>query len=126
MRLFISLFLISFSAFATTWDDLVPGQKYKLTQTFQLPQTERSGSLLDFTKGDEVELKTAESVSPPGVSLMLYTFNYKNCPGPLMTTEMEIIPIKGTSVEAGVTLESGCELTVYIETHDIYSQSLFE
>ena len=128
MRLFLILFLITFNAFAVSWETLRPYEDYKLTQSFQLPQSERSGSMLDFMKGEEVYLKEIMPLAIPcGFSMMLYIFDYKNCPGSQMTTELEIVPVQGTSpvVKAGAYLEK-CELNVYIEMKDYYSQSLFE
>ncbi len=126
MRFVIFLALISTQAFATDWYDLVEKNTYKLAQSFQLTQLERSGSKLEITKGEEVELKEAISLSP--VNVVLYVFNYKNCPGPAMKTDMEIIPVQGTSpvVEIGAQLEEQCELNVYIETKDLMSKSIFE
>jgi len=62
------------------------------------------------------------------VNVMLYIFDYKNCPGPAMKTDMEIIPVNGTSpvVEIGAQLEENCELNIYIENKDLMSTSLFE
>lgn len=128
MRTFIILFLFSFSAFATSWEQLRPGNDYKLSQSFQLPQDERSGSLIDFMKGDDVTLNEIVPLAiPGGFNMMLYIFDYKNCPGMEMTTDIEIVPVQGTSpvVKAGTLLEN-CELKVYIELKDYYSQSLFE
>lgn len=127
MRLFLFVFLISFSALATSWENLEVGSTYKLTQSFQLPQTERSGSLMDFMKGEQVTLNEIVPIYV-GYSLMLYVFDYKNCPGKEMAANMEIIPVEGTNplVEAGALLNKNCELNVYIETKDYYSKSLFE
>lgn len=128
MRLFLLLALVSFSAFATDWSDLEVGSTYKLTQSFELKQNERSGSILEVQKGDAVELKALIPLSIPGASLALYIFDLKSCPGPQMTTEQEIIPVHGTSplVEVGVLLDTDCELNVYLELKDYYSNSIFE
>lgn len=127
MRLFLLLTLFSFSAFATNWEDLTPGRYYKLNQSFQLPQLERSGSLLDFSKGDQHFLKEIVPINVPGFTLMLYVFKYSDCPGTAMATDMEIIEVDGTRpvVKVGTQLEA-CELNMYIEIKDYYSKSLFE
>ncbi len=126
MRLFFILLVISFNALAVDWTELEDGTEYKITQDFQLSQIERSGSKLEISRGDKVALK--ETVALTAVSVMLYIFDYKNCPGPAMTTEMEIIPVQGTSpvVEIGAQLEEKCELHIYIENKDLMSNSLFE
>ncbi len=126
MRLFLLLLVLSFNALAVEWTELEDGTQYKITQNFQLSQFERSGSKLDISRGDKVELK--ESVALSMINVMLYIFDYKNCPGEAMTTEMEIIPVLLTSpvVEIGAQLEEKCELHIYIENKDLMSNSLFE
>lgn len=125
MRLFIGLMLISFNLFATEWNDLEIKQKYKLLQSFQLPQVERSGSLIDLVAGEEVVLN--EIVGLDMINVVLLRFDYKNCSGPEMKTEMEIIPVKNTSpvVEIGAQLEN-CTLEIFIENKDLMSNSFFE
>lgn len=127
MRLFFLGLLIAFNAFATDWSDLEVGQSYKLNQSFQLKQLERSGSLLDFSKGDELTLTALIPLSIPGASLALYIFDFKNCPGREMKTDMDIIPVNNTSplVEVGAQVEE-CELNVFLELKDYYSASLFQ
>ncbi len=125
MRLFIGLLLISFNLLASDWTDLEEKQKYILTQSFQLPQLERSGSFMEFTAGDEVVL--SEIIGLDTINVVLFKFNYKKCPGPEMKTEMEIIPVKNTSpvVEVGAQLEN-CSLEIFIETKDLMRASFFE
>ena len=117
--------LVSFNLFATEWNDLEIKQKYKLTQSFQLPQVERSGSLVDLMAGEEVVLN--EIVGLDMINVVLLRFEYKNCPGLAMKTEMEIIPVKNTSpvVEIGAQLEN-CTLEIFIENKDLMSNSFFE
>ena len=127
MRTILLSVIFSFSAVAANWTDLVEGKSYKLNQSFQLPQLERSRSLLDFSKGEIFLLKEIVPLSLPGASLALYIFDYKNCPGTEMATDMEIIPVTGSRplVEVGAKVED-CEINMYIETKDQYSKSLFE
>lgn len=127
MRLFLLLSLISFSAFATTWEELAPGRYYKLNQSFQLPQLERSGSLLDFTKGEQHFLREIVPLPMPGFPMLVYVFKYTDCPGTAMATDIEIVEVEGTSpvVKVGTQLEA-CEIHMYIEAKDYYSKSLFE
>ncbi len=126
MPLLLILSLVSFKVLATDWMDLVNGKAYKINQDFQLTQKERSGSKLDISKGDTAQL--TKSVGLPSIGIMLYIFDYKNCPGIAMTTEMEIIPVQETSpmIEIGAQLEENCELHIYIENKDLMSKSLFE
>ena len=126
MRLVLSLMLLSFPIFATTWNDLEISSKYKINQAFQLPQMERSHSLLDVSVGDEVILK--EVVGLDVINVALYRFEYKKCPGTAMKTEMEIIPVKNTTpvVEVGAQLELECMLEIFIENKDTLTESFFE
>lgn len=126
MRLFIGLFLLSFHVMSATWTDLEEDKTYQLNQEFTLPQTIRSGSLQHFMKGEKFKLK--EMTSLGSLRLMVYTFQYMNCPGKEMQTELEIIPVQGSNpmVEVGAQLKTDCELEVYVETRDLTYNSLFE
>jgi hypothetical protein len=125
MRFLAILVLFSFNAFAVDWSELEIAQNYKLKQSFGLPQTERSGSIQDFLVGDDLVL--TDIVPLDMINVIIYEFDYKKCPGPAMKTDMEIIPVHGSSpvVEIGAQLEN-CTLSIYIETKDISSQSFIE
>lgn len=127
MRLFLLGLIVSLNVFATDWSDLEVGQSYKLNQSFQLKQLERSGSFLDFNKGDELTLNALIPLAIPGVSLALYIFDFKNCPGPELKTDIDIVPVNNTNplVEVGAQVEE-CELNVFLEMKDYYSASLFQ
>lgn len=122
------MLLVSTSVFATEWADLELGSSYKLAQSFQLKQLERSGSSVNVEAGQVVVLRDRVPVAVPGFPLYLYVFDYKSCPGPAMKTDQEIIPVNNTSplVEVGVELEEGCVLNVFLESKDYYTNSLFE
>lgn len=125
MRLFVGLMLLSFSLWAAEWNDLEVSNNYKLTQNFQLPQLERSYSLLDLTAGEEFVLK--DIIGLDMINVSLYQFEYKNCPGPELKTDMEIIPVKDTApvVEVGAQVEK-CVLEIFIENKDVLTNSFFE
>lgn len=127
MRLFITCFFLTLSAFAANWSDLEAGKTYTLTQPFQLKQLERSRSLLDFSTGDELVLKEIAPLTIPGAVMNLYIFDVPNCPGEDLETDMEIIPVKGTTplVEVGAYVVE-CELNIYLELKDYYFKSIFE
>jgi hypothetical protein len=126
MRLFIGLALMSFNLFAATWNDLEINQNYQINQSFQLPQLERGHSLLDINAGEKFILK--EVIGLDMINVSLYRFNYKNCPGSAMKTEMEIIPVKNTTpvVEVGAQLELECMLEIFIENKDVLTESFFD
>ena len=126
MRLFIGLMLVSLNLFAANWSELEEKTQYKLTQSFQLPQIERSGALLDLMKGEKFVLSQITGLDMIHVSL--FVFEYKNCPGQSMKTDMEIIPVNNTSpvVEIGAQVTVGCKLEIFIENKDLISNSFFE
>lgn len=125
MKSFIALALISFNAFAINWNDLTEGKSYRTAQKFSLKQTERSHSMFDVPRGQRVTLKEIVPLSSAPVAL--YVFDYKNCPGPALSTIMEIITVERTRpvVEIGAQLDN-CELNIYVETKDLGARALFE
>lgn len=123
MRFFILLAsLFAFSAHAGIWNELEINQNYLLGQSFELPALEGDVSSVKFSAGEEATLK--DIVPLEMINVMLYIFDYKNCPGQNIKTDMEIIPVH--NVEIGALLEKGCQLEIYIETRDIFSESLFK
>jgi hypothetical protein len=125
MKTFLFLAFISLNAFAAYWNDLEEGKTYRTTQKFSLTQTERSHSLFEVQRGQRVSLKEIMPLSSAPV--VLYVFDYKNCPGPAMSTIMEIIAVERTRpvVEIGAQLDN-CELNIYVETKDLGAKALFE
>jgi hypothetical protein len=125
MRLFIGLILVSFNLLAADWIDLETQQKYTLTQSFQLPQIERSSSLIEIMQGDEVVLN--EIIGLDMIKVTLFKYNYLNCPGMDLKTGMEIIAVNNSPrmVEVGALLEK-CSLEIYIENRDLMTNSFFE
>ena len=127
MRLFIALMLVSFNLFATVeWSDLELDQNLKITQSFQLKQKIASASLVDIMKGQKFVL--TDIIGLDMINVTLFQFEYKNCPGPQMKTDMEIIPVNNTSpvVEIGAQLIEKCTLEIFIETKDLMTSSFFE
>ncbi|MFL5786387.1 MAG: hypothetical protein ACJ76H_17340 [Bacteriovoracaceae bacterium] len=125
MRLFILLSLISVQAFALDWFDMDTDSEYTIQQNLSLHQKERSGSILEISKGEKFVLKDKVGM---GMGLALFNFAYENCPGQQMETEVEEIFVDGTTpvIEVGAMVASGCELWVYVDLHDFWTKSLFE
>jgi hypothetical protein len=126
MRLFLGLCLLSFQLQAVSWNDLEISNQYKINQQLQLRQIERSGSMLEISAQESFSLK--EVIGLDMINVSLYRLQYKNCPGPAMKTEMEIIAVKNTApvVEVGAQLEENCMLEIFIENRDLMTDSLFE
>ncbi len=125
MRIFLIGMIISLNVFAAQWADLEEGTTYTLGQTFQLPQLgERSVSSLDFMKGEKFTLKEIMPL-PIGFPVTAFIFNYNNCPGSSLKTDLELVTVEGNGVIVGAAMEE-CELSVYVEGQDYYTNSLFE
>ncbi len=126
MRLLLGLSLLTLNLQAATWNDLEVSQQYKITQQISLKQMERSGSLLEILPNETFVLK--EVIGLDMINVVLYRLKYKNCPGPELKTEMEIISVKNTTpvVEVGTQIEENCMLEIFLETKDLRSESLFE
>jgi hypothetical protein len=126
MRLFLGLCLLSFQLQAVSWNDLEISNQYKINQQLQLRQIERSGSMLEISAQESFSLK--EVIGLDMINVSLYRLQYKNCPGPAMKTEMEIIAVKNTApvVEVGAQLELECMLEIFIENKDTLTESFFE
>lgn len=128
MRAWIAvIFLFSFNLLASEWAHLEIGRTYKLNQSFELPiMGERSRPSLSLLKNEKFKLKDIMGLDMLRVSL--FSFEFLNCPGYQLKTDMEIIPVKSTSpvVEVGAQLEINCKLEVFIENKDLMTKSLFE
>jgi len=129
MRLFIALMFISFNLFAAqtvVWNDLELEQPVKITQSIRLKQLQRAGTYLDIILGQNFVLR--DIIGLDSVKVVMFKFDYKNCPGHQMVTDMEIIPVKNTSpvVEIGAQLTENCKLEIFIETKDLMTTSFFE
>jgi hypothetical protein len=123
---FLIFFMLAFNLHAASWSELEVGEVYTLGQSFQLRQIERSNASQDFTAGERFSL--SDRVNLGHIKVSLFIFDYLNCPGSQMRTEMEIIAVKDTSpvVEVGAQLEKNCKLELFLENRDIRSRSIFE
>ncbi len=119
MRLFLLLALMSFNAFAIPWADLENYDTYTLQQEFELKQKERSGSMIVFPKG--TKLRLFEKTGAMGMAL--FKMVWIGCPGNDMETEMEIVKVKPSSAEIGVVAMPRCELWIYLESKDYWTES---
>lgn len=127
MRLFLFGLILSSSVFGFEWGELEQDQTYQLTQSLQLSQKEKSQSILVINKGEQFELEEIVPLEIPGAPLMLYIFNYINCPGTEIESDLEIIAVTATkpSVEIGAEVQR-CKLNIYLEFKDVFTKSLFQ
>lgn len=121
----MAFMLLSLNVFAVEWNNLEINKSYRLTQSFQLTQTERSHSKLDVSKGQELNL--VDIIPLDMINVILFKFRYADCPGPAMLTDMEIIPVQETKpvVEVGAQLKN-CHLELFLETKDYMSPSFLD
>ncbi|MGE3609652.1 MAG: hypothetical protein AB7I27_08705 [Bacteriovoracaceae bacterium] len=129
MKLFILAFGLSFAALASNWSELEIGETYKLTQNFQLPILERSHSIMDFSKGDELYLKDKVVLPIPGHTMIKFIFAYPSCPGPQIQSDTVVVKVDGTAapvVRTVIGLEENCELAFYLEGIYFNRESIFE
>lgn len=125
MYLIIGMILTSLNSFAVDWSELEVNQGYKLVQNLTLKQDERSSSMIELMKGEPFTL--ADITPLEMINVTMFGFQYQNCPGREMTSQMEIIKVEGTEpyVEVGALLERECVLEIYIENKDLLTKSLF-
>lgn len=123
MRTFLALALLglSLNSFAMEWSDLESGMTYKLTQNLSLPQ-KLNRAILELPPGEPFRYKSVIG----GAGLAIFSFDYLNCPGEQMETEVEVIPVKNYPVEIGAMVAEGCELWVFVELKDYYTPAIFE
>ena len=126
MRSLLVLFVLVFSSqvLASSWNDLEIGETYTLNQEIVLVSNSPSESSFHIPAG--TKLSHSDLIPLDMISVMLYLFKLPKCPGNDFETQMEIIPVQGTSplVEIGAQVASNCQLEIYIETKDIYSSSI--
>jgi hypothetical protein len=126
MRLFLALFLFSVNAVANSWSDLQKSKTYTLNQEIQLPQQERSSSMLDLMRGDKFFLLDIMGLDQ--IKVTLFTFRLQKCPGQQMSTELAIVSVSGTSpvVEVGAMVEEECKLLIFVESSELLTKSFFK
>lgn len=115
----LSLFL-SFNAFAASvqWTDLELYSEYKTTQDIVFENG------FTFPAGEVFELRAMDPLTIPGYPMMYLQFHQKNCVNVDQTAELSLLEIGPTVV--GIDMEEGCNLGMYLEVKDIYSDSSFE
>lgn len=126
MRSLLVLLALVFSSqvFANSWNDLEVGESYTLNQEISLVSNSPGQSTYHIPAG--TVLNHSDLIPLDMISVLIYQFKLPNCPGNDFETQMEIIPVQGTSplVEIGAQVGSNCLLEIFIETKDIYTSSI--
>lgn len=113
-------FFISFSAFASNvqWNDLELYNEYKTTQEIVFDNG------VTFPAGEVFEMRLMDPLTIPGYPMLYLQFHQKNCVNVDQTADLSLLTIGSTVV--GIEMEEGCNLGMYLEVKDVYSDSSFE
>lgn len=116
----ITLILSLNFAYATNleWGDLELYEQYTLTQPLEFP------GLTTIQSGEKFEMQDAFGGE---AGLIYLEMHLLNCQNPDLVTEIEIIkPELEHDRSIGVQLDTGCNLGIWVEGKDYYSQSFFK
>lgn len=114
--------LFSFGAIAADleWSDLELYNEYTLIQKIEFP------GATEIAAGEKFEL---QDVVAGGLPFIYYQFHQTNCQAPDLSSDMVLInpspEDQSRDRSVAVSLDSGCNLNVWVEAQDYYSQSLF-
>lgn len=128
-RLVLTVLVSSFSLSAFSqikWVDISKDSKLRFTQDLHLEmiQTDKAFQIPNGTV-----VTTDERVSLGMINVELYKMTLSNCRDRRARAEMQLFDItqpNGKVVTAGVELTGNCQLEIFIETRDLYSQSFFK
>ncbi len=117
--LILSIFF-SLNAFADSiqWSDLELYNEYKSTQDIVFDNG------VVFPAGEVFELRVMDPLTIPGYPMLYLQFHQKNCANVDQTAELSLLKIGETVV--GIDMEEGCNLGMYLEVKDYYTNSSFE
>lgn len=122
LLLFLSLlFLISNGAQASNWNNLSPGQSYKLKENLKITE-----SNLNLKKG--TSLKLVEKSDLNMIKIKFFKYQINNCQTQNKESALELVKIKQSQkdkVSVGVTLAKDCMLEVFVQESDFKSETFF-
>jgi hypothetical protein len=119
MKLFIILSLISFSTFAQSllWSEI------DFEQELLIQQTIKFNAELEIAQKSQLVVK--DIIPLDYIRVQLYQLEIKACSDTNLTSDMVIVPIVGSQVEAGFQWAQDCILEVFIENSDLNKLSPF-
>ncbi len=119
MKLFIILSLISFSTFAQSmlWSEI------DFEQELLIQQTIKFNPELEIAQKSQLVVK--DIIPLDYIRVQLYQLEIKACSDTNLTSDMVIVPIAGSQVEAGFQWSMDCILEVFIENSDLNKLSPF-
>lgn len=125
-QLLIIVILFSTVAFAKTkWSDLEKNKKYSTDRVITL---EKTGYKLDLPINSKIEL--VEVMSLPMIKVELLKFDISEfCNDGESISDIKLIDIKQSSgliVTVGADLAEDCVMEMFVESKDIYTNSLFK
>ena len=122
LLLFLSLlYLISNGAHATSWNNLSPGQTYKLKSQIEVKN-------LNLKLGAGESLTLLERADLNMIKVKLFKYKMKNRKSQTSDSAIELVPVKQNNepnVSVGVTLAKDCILEVFVQEQDSKSETFF-
>ncbi len=123
LSLALSLMVFSSAAFSANvaeWADI------ELYQTLELKQDISFPGVIDFKTGAKFEVL---DTMPSAGGLVYYAIHSVKCDNPDLTADMILVnpSPEETKIDrsVGVALDEGCDLDIWVEGRDYYTQSLF-
>ncbi|MDO9181923.1 MAG: hypothetical protein Q7U04_05925 [Bacteriovorax sp.] len=119
---FVFMTFQNFSKASTAdWSDIELNQQYRLSLPISFP------GIPDFQKGEKIEILDYNAGEG---SVIYYLAHYLNCKNPDLEAEMILVnpnpEDRGHDHSVGILLETGCNLGIFIEPTDYFSQSIFD
>jgi hypothetical protein len=125
-QIFIFVILFSTVTFAQSkWSDLEKNKKYSTNRAITL---EKEGYKLELPKNSKIEL--VEAMSLPMIKVELLKFDISEfCNDGESISDIKLIDIKQSSgliVTVGADLAEDCVMEMFVETKDVYTNSIFK
>lgn len=118
--IFVMIFQVSAHAADLEWGDLELYNQYVLNQAVSFPGT------IEIAKGETFEIL---DVIAGEASLIYFQLHLVNCQNPDLVSEMILINPspndQSRDRSVGLQMDTGCNLSVWVEARDYYSASLF-
>ena len=128
-RIVLAVFISTFSVSAFSqikWSDISDGDKLRFTQEISL-EVIQAEKAFQIPRGASVVVD--ERITLGMINVELFKMTLTNCHDDSARAEMQLFDIEqpnGKTVTAGVELTGDCQLEVFLETRDMYSQSFFK
>ncbi len=132
IKFFILFCLFVFNsglAFAQTWEEIEVDQVLIFDQKIILPGSAlapvKNASNIIIKTGDKFKVTKIQSLD--SINVIVYVGDLLSCSSQGFTSVMEIVKIlhRTPSTDVGLMLEEKCQLSIYIETKELYHPTFF-